>query len=132
MENSDSSPEAGSVDRAAHRRKLLEKIRTSSTDPKLRQMADDVVTGKTRLEDGLKRPDITQTLSQRVSQFAERYNELTEDEKRQAATEGAEDIRNEAESHSPNTPRLTPRRPRIAEDDFEEDLSQRSSWLSGG
>ncbi|MGX6601770.1 hypothetical protein ACWKSP_06485 [Micromonosporaceae bacterium Da 78-11] len=73
---------------ARHLRQSLEVLRDRSEDREFRDLVDDVLHGRTDLRDAYSSATFAAGLDTHVEQFAERYEELSPEERQRLAEQG--------------------------------------------
>lgn len=73
-----------------HLRNSLALLRERSDDPEFRRLADDVLAGRRGLRDVATSPVFAEALNPQVERFAERYEQLSEEERAALAEQGEE------------------------------------------
>src|SRR5688500_14255711 len=88
---------AGDPALSRHLRNSLTLLRDRSDDPEFRRLADEVLTGRRGLRDVATSPVFAQALNPQVERFAQRYEELSDEERAALAAQGAEQLAAERE-----------------------------------
>jgi hypothetical protein len=104
---------------AAAARKQLEALAEHSRDPRIKEMARDVLAGKLDLRAAMLGPRYEDALNEGMAAFSERYRNMSEGERAEEvrrAGEYLEQLRQDAAAEQAGVRR---RRPRVADDDWE-------------
>lgn len=76
-------------------RRSLEALRARSDNAEFQRLVDDVLAGRTGLRDAYRSPAFESVLNPLVHRFAERYDALSDDERRQLAEQGEQQLEEE-------------------------------------
>ncbi|GAB1691687.1 hypothetical protein [Krasilnikovia sp. M28-CT-15] len=71
-----------------HLRNSLRLLRDRADDAEFRQLADDILAGRRGLREAIASPALARVLDPRVDEFAERYDQLSAQERAELAAEG--------------------------------------------
>jgi hypothetical protein len=77
---------------ARHLRQSLEVLRDRSDNREFRDLVDDVLHGRADLREASASPAFTAGLDTHVERFAQRYEELSPEERRQLAEQGRQSL----------------------------------------
>ncbi|MBF9130743.1 hypothetical protein I0C86_17515 [Plantactinospora sp. S1510] len=75
-----------------HLRNSLKLLRERSDDPEFRRLADDIIAGRRGLRDAATSPVFNRALNPQVERFAQRWEELSDEEKAELAARGEADF----------------------------------------
>lgn len=73
---------------SSHLRQALHRLRDTSDDSEFRELVEDVLQGRRSLRDVAFTPAFERVMNPRVEAFAERYEQLSQDERDRLADEG--------------------------------------------
>lgn len=76
-----------------HLRDSLKLLKNTNTDPEFGKLVDDVLAGRRSLRDVAFTPQFEPVLNTGVQQFAERYEQLSEEEREELAASGERQLR---------------------------------------
>lgn len=112
-----------------HLHNCLKMLRDRTDNPEFRELADGIMAGRCSLRQACTSPAFAQALNPQVAQFAQRYEQLSADERERLSAEGQRQFAEQREQLAQER-RAADVRTRRRDDpgDDDEDLSQRS-WL---
>lgn len=111
-----------------HLRNCLTVLRDRTENPEFRKLADDILAGRQGLRQAFTSPAFAQALNPHVEQFAQRYEQLSANEREQLATEGQRQFAEQRGQLAGERRAEQAQTGRRADPDDDEDFSQRS-WL---
>lgn len=111
-----------------HLRNCLKVLRDRTDNPEFRELADDILAGRRSLREAATSPAFAQALNPQVEQFAQRYEQLSDDERERFAAEGERQFAEQREQIARERRAAEARARRRDDPGDDEDFSQRS-WL---
>lgn len=111
-----------------HLRNCLKVLRDRTDNPEFRELADDIMAGRRSLREAVTSPAFAQALNPQVEQFAQRYEQLSADERERLAAEGERQFAEQREQIARERRAVEARTRRRDDPGDDEDFSQRS-WL---
>lgn len=111
-----------------HLRNCLKVLRDRTDNPQFRELADDIMAGRRSLRQAFTSPAFAQALNPQVAQFAQRYEQLSTDERERLAAEGQRQFAEQQEQLARERRAAQARTSRRDDSGDDEDFSQRS-WL---
>lgn len=111
-----------------HLRNCLKVLRDRTDNPEFRELADDILAGRRSLREAVTSPVFARTLNPQVEQFAQRYEQLSAEERERLAAEGERQFAEQREQIARERRAAEAQTRRRDDPGDDEDFSQRS-WL---
>ncbi|MGH3798898.1 MAG: hypothetical protein ACRDTD_01975 [Pseudonocardiaceae bacterium] len=111
-----------------HLRHCLKVLRDHTDNPEFRELADDIMAGRRSLRQAFTSPIFAQALNPQVAQFAQRYEQLSADEREWLAAEGQRQFAEQREQLARER-RAAEAQTRGCDDSGDDEDFSQQSWL---